>query len=195
MTEEEFREYIDNIKDTEAFRKLQDFINFSGNNLYVSVTNYLNRYFKRTKGYSPFAPDYDYFHTFFELFRTKQKVVKRNNAGEIDLQKTPYLKQIPVFLSKKRGHFTDDYIILTDGSVFITKYPICDGFLKWKYNPIIATGIANYLGVSTSENFLAVKDGEYRILSKCFLNPGEELITFFENSHSNSRVSVVLNKL
>ena len=207
MTDEEFKGYIEEIKDEPDFIKLSKFIQFSvyntkGNlSLFETIKEYLKYNHSRTDTNEYFVPDYDYFYSFYEKFKTRQNDIKYKEQGEIDLGKTMHLKQ-PSRAMKNKGNFTDCYMILTDGTIFISKIPLnyksSQSLIKdknCKYNTIIATKMAKQLGINTSENYLArQQDGQYRTLSKFFLKPNEEFVTFYEDEE-NPKISTIFKKL
>ena len=207
MTELEFKQYIETIKDEPAFVELNRFIQFYAYNknsnlsLFETIKKYLGYNHPRKDTEILFDPDYDYFYSFYEKYRRKDASIVYNEQGEIDLGKTLHLIQ-PRIVAKHKGDFTDYYLILSDGTIFISKTPlnyrssysgVTDS--NCKYNAIIATKMAQQLGINTSENFLArLADGQYRVLSKFFLKPNEELIYFYGDEEDH-RISIVLKKL
>ena len=198
MTEEEFREYIDQIKDLPEFREIDNFIHLSenprGDTLPDKVVDYLKYNHPKPDSDKMFDPDFDHFYEFFENYRRKEYHPVYNDEGFLDLKKTSFLVQPPMY-AKSTGWFTDGFFLLPDGSNVLSKFPLSmkatrSGVADKNciYCPIIASGIAKTIGVSASENTLARwRDGMSRILSKNFLNSGEELITFYSNP-SDSRI-------
>lgn len=207
MTENEFKEYIESIKHTYEFQQLMEWIGIEDDQkLFESLLNYLSKAHPRRDTREFFVPDFNHFREFFDCYRTKSFEMFYTQTGEIDLSKTPYIKQS---YNKKSpmGKFTDRYIMLPDRTIFISKYPV-HLKPKWRiydsacqYNGIIATGIANQIGVSSSENELAIiENGQPRLLSKFFLLPNEELNSFYEdeedeNEKINTKISDTLNSL
>lgn len=207
MTVEEFEEYIEGNKTTNEFKELMEWIGIDYNqNLTNELVTYLSQSHARRDTKEFFVPDFDHFRNFFECYKKKTFEMVYTENGEIDLSKTPYIKQS--YNSKsRRGKFTDRYIMLPDRTVFISKYPL---FLKPKYrvydsscqyNGIIATGLANQMGISSSENELAIiENHQTRMLSKFFLQPNEELLCFYENEERddnevNTKISDALKSL
>ena len=207
MTKNEFKEYIESIKHTYEFQQLMEWIGIECNeNMFNTLIDYLKYNHARRDTREFFVPDFNHFREFFDCYRTKSFEMFYTQTGEIDLSKTPYIKQS---YNKKSpmGKFTDRYIMLPDRTIFISKYPV-HLKPKWRiydsacqYNGIIATGIANQIGVSSSENELAIiENGQPRLLSKFFLLPNEELNSFYEdeedeNEKINTKISDTLNSL
>ena len=169
--------------------------------IFKDLSKYLGLYHPQRDAKEWFIPDYKHFHDFFEMYKKGEKSISYDNDGYIDFNKTPFLKQ-PVLYAQKAGQYTDGYYILPDDSIFIAKIPLHYHRNKSQvsdsnciYNAIVAEGIAEELGVSTSENMLSKLDnGQVRLLSKYFLNPNEELIDFYDHEEGN-RISGVYNEL
>ena len=204
MTEEEFNEYFNSIAETKEFHELSEFLKIDkhqGKTFLDKFKKYLSIQHARRDTREFGVPNYDHFYNFFEAYRKKEFSVVQDEKGLVDLSKTLNMRQ-PVLYASNKGIFTDSYCIFSDGSIYISKIPL--HYLKGKsdvsdpnciYNPIIATGIAKELGIDTSENVLGRKEnGEIRILSKNFLRPEEELITFFEYQE-HQKISEVLSSL
>lgn len=119
----------------------------------------------------------------------------------MDLGKTLHLEQPPMF-ARAMGWFTDSYILFPDGKVAISKYPLHYKSGKSGINdsdcsfcPIVATGIAKAMGITTSENLFARrKDGQLRILSKNFLRENEEMVNFIKEG-GEQNISDVMAEL
>ena len=207
MTELEFKQYIESIQDEPEFISLNKFIQFSiysknGElSMFEAVKEYLKLNHSRRDTDIPFDPDYDHFYNFYEKYKNKDASIVYKAEGEIDLGKTPHLVQ-PARVAKNKGYFTDNYLILPDGTIFISKIPLnykssisLEREPNCRYNTIIATKMAKKLGITTSENFLArLADGQYRTLSKFFLRPNEEFVTFFKDE-GNPKISTIYKKL
>lgn len=202
MSEEEFKEYLESIKDTDKFAEIADFIKFtnysSPETLFGKISRFLGFFHERTdiQGDSEqygsikhFVPNYNHFRDFYEAYKNCEFEPTRNEEGYVDLRNTLYLEQPPMF-ARSMGWFTDAYLLFPNGGVAISKYPLHYKSSKagvrdpdCAYCAVIASGIAKSLGVSTSENTLARrKDGQLRILSKNFLRDNEEMITFMDDT-------------
>lgn len=214
MTEQEFRIYIEGIIKTREFIKLNKFLRITEyknmvTDLFENAKQYLGYHHPRTDVKERFIPDYDYFYNFFESYRQgKNMAIATDEKGYIDLGKALFLKQ-PFKFASKFGVFTDSNIIMTDGTIHILKIPL-DLSPRTKvtnpdcrFCPIIASAIAKEIGVESAEYKIAKKqDNEIRILSKNFLKPEEELVTFVtdrqvENQNQRSRpyISVIFEEL
>ena len=194
MTAEDFKEYLESIKDTTELQEIENFLKISrqkGEINFDKWYNYLRIQHPRTDIREYGIPDYNHFKDFFEAYRKKESRTEFDTRGLIDLSKTLYMRQ-PVLYASGKGEFTDSYCLFPDRSIYILKIPlhyfpnkseIVDSACA--YNPVIATGIAKELGIETSENILGVRrDGQIRILSKYFLKPNEELVNFYKPEES-----------
>ena len=187
MTEQEFKEYIIKIENTEEFRHLLEILNIEVGNegVFKAVKRYLYENHPRTINGWFRGEDYDQFVTFYEAYKKKTFQIFRTSTGEVDLGKTPYLKMYRSF-RERIGFFTEGYIITPDETKYILKLPIClnSGISEvyddeCKYACMLASEIARTIGVATSENFivrLPIKNS--RIASKFFLEPDEDLEYF-----------------
>lgn len=199
----EVKEYIDTIKDSDRFKKLDEFTRMtrikSDKDMYENIEHYVSIYHQIPNTTKFFQPDYQYFVNFLHQYMNNEPVkMAMRDDGFVDLSKTLYLVQPGIF-SKNSGEFLDHYMIMTDGSIFISKLP-----LNYRgrsnvinpyclYCPFIASYIAKTLGVECAEITLAKKDRGYgRILSKNFLKDNEEIVTYTENEEY---ISENLNKI
>lgn len=200
MTVEEFKNYIEENQNSDEFKKLMEWIGIDcDQNIFETIIEYLKHNHAKIDTIDFFVPDFDHFYNFFECYKKKTFEMAHIDTGEINLSETPYLKQ-----RKKNatGYFTDGYIILPDESMYILKYPLHYKYGKsgvrdcaCQYASIIASGIANLLGIDTSENFLFVMpNGQDRLGSKFFLKPNEELVSFYDHWKIES-ISGILNEL
>ena len=205
MTDKQAEQYLNSIVNTDKFKEIDGFVGISRlltpDSMFGKFKKYLGFSHPRSDTKESFIPDYEHFKNFFENYKNGNFRIKYTEDGEVDLKNTLYLEQPPRF-ARATGFFTDSYILFADGSIAILKYP-----LNYKstrsdvsdkdciYCPIIGTGIAKAIGVDTSENIIAKrKDGQFRILSKNFLIPGEELITFLGEGR-NLEISYILEQL
>ena len=128
--------------------------------------------------------------------------------GEIDLTRTPFLEEDSSNKSSPKGYFTDKYIILTDGTIYVLKYLISskseDIEESSKYAAIIASGIADLLGISSADYYLFKLPNkgrkthnydQYRLGSKFFLGPNEELLNPLTNQSEDILISEALEDI
>ena len=201
MSQEEFEEYFNSIVNSKEFQELDNFLNISkmeGKTILEKLKMFL--VYQQQNG-SISSSEYKHFYDFFEAYRNKECKKYLDENGVLDLSKTLCFKQ-PIGFGQQPGNFTAGYYMFSDGSIYLSKMPLyyADEFslvddTNCQYIPVIATGIAKQLGIDTSENILGIQDsGEFRILSKYFLKPNEELITFF-NYTPGQKISEVFNIL
>ncbi len=200
----EVKKYIDTIKDSEKFKKLDDFTRMTrikaNKNMYENIEHYVSVYHPIRNIKEFFKPDYDYFMKFLQQYMgNKPAKIPVQEDGYVDLANTLYLVQ-PAMFSGNAGNFLDNYIMMTDGNIYISKLP-----LHYKgnsgvtnryclYTPLIASYIAKTLGVKCADISLAKSHNGYRIISKNFLNENEEIVTYMRNSEFISKYLKNMNE-
>lgn len=199
----EVKTYIDKIKDSDRFKKLDEFIKMTqikpNKDMYENIAYYVSRFHPIRNIKEFFQPDYPYFIKFLEYYLDNQPVqMPLREDGYIDLINTLYLVQPGIF-SGNKGNFLDHYMMMTDGSIYISKLPLnyrgnsksSDSYCM--YNPLIASYIANTLGVECVKVYLGkVHNGYVRILSKNFLRENEEIVTYTKDE---KLISTYLSKM
>jgi len=202
MEFEEVKKYIDRVKKSKKFKELAEFTRMTTMkkdlDIYENIKHYISTYHPRRDCKEYFQPDYEYFIKFLEQYLNDKPLnICFDNDGHIDLTKTLYLSQPPIF-SAEKGNFLDRYIMLTDGTIYVSKLPLNyrgNSRVSNKdclYSALIGSYIAKSLNVETAEITLANGHNGNRILSKYFLNSNEELITFTENK---DKISDYLNEM
>lgn len=202
MEFEQFKEYIDKVKNHEKFKELDEFTRMTrikGNqDIYENIRDYIKIYHPVHDEIEYFQPDYEYFIKFVESYlNNKPSEISLGDDGYIDLSRTLFLVQPPMF-SGNQGNFLDKYMIMTDGSVYISKLPLNyrgNSGVSNKYClycPLIASYIAKSLGVSSADIALAHIHNGSRILSKNFLIGNEEIVVYTED---NQTISQQLEKI
>ena len=136
----EVKAYIDKIKDSDRFKKLDEFIKMTqikpNKDMYENIAYYVSRFHPIRNIKEFFQPDYPYFIKFLEYYLDNQPVqMPLREDGYIDLINTLYLVQPGIF-SGNKGNFLDHYMMMTDGSIYISKLPL---ILKKKENFKIIT--------------------------------------------------------
>ncbi len=194
----EVKKYIDTIKDTSNFKELEEFTRMSRidayKDMYENIEHYVKVYHAKhdyekpyREGNEYFEPDYEYFVKFLHDYMNNEPMkMPIRDDGYIDLSNSLYLVQPGIF-SENTGNFLDHYIIMTDGSVYISKLPlyyrgnsgVTDKYSL--YSSLIASYIAKNLEVECADIALAKKESSYRIISKSFLKENEEIVTYTED--------------
>jgi len=203
MDFEEFKDYINYIKETNEFKKIAEFTRMTDANqrldMFENIKTYLGMYHPRTDCAEFGQPDCVHFMRFFEKYKNNEKAnIVLDDNGFIDLKNTLHITQPRRFFGGS-GCFLDKQIMLTDGTKYIVKLPLdYKGYSDVRnrycmYNSIIASNIAKILEVDTAEYRLGrLNNGQHRVLSKNFLKPNEEFVTFTDNEDT---VSGHLNKM
>ena len=124
----EVKEYITKIKDSSKFKKLDEFTKMTSldanKDMYENLQYYVKIYHPKHNSKKFFEPDYESFIEFLKCYmNNEQAKLFRRDDGYVDLEKTAYLVQ-PGLVSKNVGNFLDHYMIMTDGSVYISKLPL-----------------------------------------------------------------------
>ena len=182
MEFEDFKKYIDEVKDTEKFKKLDKFNHMTQRNddMYKSIEYYLAMHHPRRDCKEYFQPNFEHFIKFLEEYMsgeyTEKTITKR---GLIDLNTTLHMIKPRMFCGGS-GNFLDNQIMFTDGSVYISKLPLNyragDSGVTNKnceYCAVIASYIAKSLQIEAAENTIARAHNGDRIFSKNFLKPNE----------------------
>lgn len=204
MEFEEFKKYIDTVKDTEKFKKIAEFTHMttmkSNLDIYENIKYYLGMYHARHDCKEFFQPDYDHLINFLEHYLNDKPTEKvLNKRGFIDLPQTLHLVKPRMFCGSS-GNFLDNQTMLTDGSVYISKLPLNyrgnSGIRNSDciYSAVIASYIAKNLQIEAAENTLANAYNGHRIFSKNFLKPNEEMVTYAEET-DEVKISELLNTL
>lgn len=208
MTEEQFKSYIDTIKDHPKFKKLDKFIKMTklleDKDIYENIIYYVNlQCYKTDENGLRRIPDYEYFKRFMDeyLKDEKEEVLRFDKEGNLDLGKTLFLKQ-PLRLAGSSGNFFDGWLVMTDDSKYISKLPLGyrgnSGIGKGnsRYIPIISSYIAKQLNIDTAEyRFAKLGNGQTRIISPSFLNENEEIITYSQQNSENPMIARELDIL
>ncbi len=187
----ELKEYIDTIKDSGRFKKLDEFTKMTkmdtNRDMYENIEYYVKIYHSKHTNKRLFEPDYEYFVKFLKSYMDNEPAsLLRREDGYLDLENSLYLKQ-PGLFSENKGNFLDHYMIMTDGSIYISKLPLHyrgnSGITNpyCLYGPLIASYIAKNLDIECADINLAKSHNGYKILSKNFLKENEEIITYTEN--------------
>jgi len=207
MTEEQFKSYIDTIKDHPKFKKLDKFIRMTklidDKDIYENIIQYVKMFCYKTaeRGWER-IPNYEYFKKFMdEYLKDKKEVLKFNEEGYLDLRETLFLKQ-PFKFAGNSGNFFDGWIVMADDSKYISKLPLDYrgnsgiGNPYCKYVPIISSYIAKQLNIDTAEYMFArLSNGQTRIISPNFLKENEEIITYSKQDSENTMIASELDVL
>ncbi len=198
----EVKEYIDTIKDSERFKKLDEFTRMTrikkDKDIYENIIYYVSTYQPQQNTNEFFQPDYAYFMKFLEQYLANEPATMHLQNGYVDLMNTLYLSQ-PRLFSGHAGNFLDKYMIMTDGSIYISKLPlnyrgnsgVTNAYCL--YCPLIASYIAKHLDIECADVTLAkAHNGYRRILSKNFLRDNEEIVTYTDDE---ALISEHLNKM
>lgn len=192
MEFEEVKRYIDSVKESNKFKELDDFTKMTqikeNQDIYENIKYYISIYHSRHDCEEFFQPDYEYFIKFLEHYLKDEPIeMVLDDSGYIDLSKSLHLVR-PLKFVGGSGYFIDNHKIFTDGSKYICKLPlyhrggsgISNGYCL--YAPLIASYIAKQLNIDAAEISLACAYNGYRILSKNFLKPNEEIVTYTEDT-------------
>jgi len=204
MEFEEVKKYIDEVKDNPRFKKIDEFTHMTtikkNQDMYENIQYYLKTYYYRHDCKEAFQPDYEQFMKFLKYYINGEIAEKSvNDRGYLDLSKTIHLIKPRMFCNGS-GNFIDNQRMFTDGSVYIAKLPlnyrgnsgISNGYCI--YSPLIASYIADTLQIDAAEITLANAHNGNRILSKNFLKPNEEIVTYAEEA-DEVQISEQLRKL
>lgn len=192
MDFEEVKKYIDNVKESDKFKELDDFTKMTQikeeQDIYENIKYYLGLYHSRNDCKEFFEPDYEYFIEFLEHYLKDEPIeMILDDNGYIDLSKSLNLVR-PLRFVGGSGNFIDNHKIFTDGSKYICKLPlnyrggsgVSNGYCL--YAPLIASYIAKQLNIDAAEISLADAYNGRRILSKNFLSSNEEIVTYTEDT-------------
>lgn len=193
------KEYIEKIKDSEEFKKLDAFTHMTSvskdrnPDIYENIKYYVSYFHDKKDCKEFFQPDYDFFMRFLKgYFNNEPGKLILDEKGRIDLTQTLHIVQPRKFGNE--GCFIDKSIMLTDGSIYFCKIPLV--FIgksnvkntACKYSALIASHIAKKIGVEAVDITLGTAvNGQPRIVSKNFLQPNQELITYTDQD----KVSIV----
>lgn len=189
MEFEQVKQYIDGVKDSDKFKEVLEFTRLTelkpGQDLYENIRYYLSMFHSRKDCKEWFQPDYEYFINFLEHYlKSEPAEVVLDEKGYIDLAKTSHLIK-PLRFAAGAGMSTDNHIMLTDGRKYISKIPLnYNQGIHNKYcvfSSLIVSYIAKNIEVETAAITLASTRNGTRILSKNFLKPNEELISYAED--------------
>lgn len=192
MEVEEFKNYFEKIKNSSEFKAVDEFTHMTSfaktKDIHENIKKYLEIYHavKNTKVF--FIPDYDYLVSFLkEYLGDKKAIIEYTDNGEINLEKSLYIKQPALFFGAK-GSFVDGQLMFTDGKKYVIKMPL--NYItrsgvnnsECRFCGIIGSNICKTLGVDTANISMAFGKSGYRLLSENFLKPGEEIITAIEET-------------
>ena len=187
MTFEEFKEYIGSVKDNPKFIEIYNFTQMgnlkSSKDFYESLNYYLSLSCAKNSG-NGFEPDYEYFVKFVRLYLSgESQELIFNEEGFIELSKNLHIVKPLRFCGG--GRFTDNNFMTTNGKKYISKYPTnyFASYVRNKnclYAPVIASYVAKVFDVEAADISLGIsrRDGSRRIISKNFLKPSEQLVTY-----------------
>lgn len=205
MNDELLIQYFEAVKNTEEFIKFNRFTCLLKDMKNKPFEQFKTNLIELLKVYLPGYSEEQinaYFVLFFENYRKKTKPnISLSEDGFVDLEKTLFFPCSE--LCGNKGHFSQGWLILPDGKLYLCKYPLDadpDMDIKDKtciYIPTMATGIAKALNVTVSENIIAKHTyGGLRILSENFVDreKGETLTTFYYSnmSYASNSISGVL---
>ena len=204
MDFEQMKQYVDSIKDNEKFKEVLEFTRLTerkpDEDLYENIKDYLSFCHSRKDCKEWFQPDYEYFINFLEHYLQDNPAPEvPTDEGYLDLTKTPHLVK-PLRFVASPGNFTDNHIMFTDGSKYVSKMPLTQkgnsgirsGYCK--YCALIASHIAKTIGVEAAQIKLAINHNGFKIMSKNFLRQNEELIEYADNQREES-ISVQLGQM